>query len=210
MTIRFILASGSPRRRELLTALGIPFTVVKSDIDETQRPDEDAIAYARRLSAEKAAAVHAQIQPDTAPLVVIAADTVVIDDEVDGTVLGKPADADEARAMLIRLRGRAHTVCTALTVLKQIAGRSDSRTRETRTRVGMRAYSDAEIDAYIASGDPFDKAGGYAIQHPEFCPVDRIEGSYTNVVGLPVETLTAMLDELAIPLTGRTDRADRA
>lgn len=205
MTIRFILASGSPRRRELLTALGISFTVVKSDIDETQHPGEDPIAYACRLSAEKAAAVHAQIEPDAAPLVVIAADTVVIDGDAAGRVLGKPADADEARSMLVRLRGRAHTVCTALTVLKQIEGRVETQTRETRTQVWMRAYSDAEIAAYIASGDPFDKAGGYAIQHPEFRPAERIEGSHTNVVGLPVETLTTMLGDLAIPLVRRPD-----
>lgn len=211
MTIRFILASGSPRRRELLTALGIAFTVVKSDIDETQRPGEDPVAYACRLSVEKAAAVHAQIAPSVDPLVVIAADTVVIDDAVinEGVmVLGKPADPDEARQMLVRLRGRAHTVCTALTVLKQIEGRVETETRETRTQVWMRAYSDAEIAAYIATGDPFDKAGGYAIQHPEFRPAERIEGSHTNVVGLPVETLTAMLGDLAIPLANLSE--DRA
>lgn len=196
MTIsyRYILASGSPRRRELLTDLGIPFTVVKSDIDETQRPGEDPIAYARRLSREKAAAVHAQIASAGDPLIVIAADTVVID--ADGVVLGKPADAGEARAMLTRLRGRAHTVCTGLTVLRQIDGQIDLETRDVRTRVWMRAYTDAEIEAYIASGDPFDKAGGYAIQHPGFHPVERIEGSYSNVVGLPVETLRDLLAAL--------------
>lgn len=196
MTIpyRYVLASGSPRRRELLAELGIPFIAISSHIDETQRPGEDPIAYARRLSREKAAAVHAQVRSEGEPLVVIAADTVVIDTDDDGSaVLGKPADAEEARAMLTRLRGRAHTVCTALTVLRQIDGRIDMETRDVRTRVWMRAYTDAEIEVYIASGDPFDKAGGYAIQHPGFHPVERIEGSYSNVVGLPVETLRDLL-----------------
>lgn len=193
----FILASGSPRRRELLAGLGIDFTVVKSDIDETQGANEDPYAYVRRLSVEKARAVAQRVEADEA--FVLAADTVVIlaadtMGVLDGEIVGKPADADDARAMLKRLRGRGHIVCTALTLLKLEGGAiTHQDTRLTQTEVIMRDYSDSEIDVYIATGDPFDKAGSYAIQHEGFHPVARIEGSYTNVVGMPVETLTEML-----------------
>jgi len=193
----FILASGSPRRRELLAALGITFTVIKSDIDETQHPGEAPLDYVRRLSIEKAHAVAAKLSESA---VVLAADTVVILAAdtmgiLDGEILGKPTDADDARHMLQRLRDRGHIVCTALTLL-QTGEPSRQLTRLTQTEVIMRDYSDAEIDAYIATGDPFDKAGSYAIQHEGFHPVARIDGSYTNVVGLPVETLKSLLDEI--------------
>jgi septum formation protein len=195
---RLILASGSPRRRELLASLGVEFTVIKSDIDETQHPGEPPYDYVRRLSLEKAAAVAAKLE--SAADVVLAADTVVIlaADTLgvteSGEILGKPADADEARAILRRLRGRSHVVCTALTVRAS----DHTLTELTRTVVWMRDYTDAEIDAYIATGDPFDKAGAYAIQHETFRPVARIEGSYTNVVGLPLETLRPMLASVGI------------
>ncbi|MBZ0298335.1 MAG: Maf family protein [Anaerolineae bacterium] len=183
----FILASSSPRRRELLASLGIPFSIRKPDIDETQRPDEAPTDYVQRLSAEKAAAVAERTVP---PAVILAADTIVID---GGEILGKPVDGDEARMMLLRLRGRPHAVCTAITVYPLNAALL---TRLTCTTVHMRPYTDAEIDAYIATGDPFDKAGSYAIQHPEFAPVARVEGSETNVIGLPLETLRKMLAEI--------------
>lgn len=207
----FILASGSPRRRELLASLGIVFTIIKPDIDETQRPGEPPLDYARRLSREKAAAVADRL---SAPAAVLAADTVVIlgadtlgvDDQ--GVILGKPADADEARAMLRRLRGRTHQVVTALTLARLAPFAPPALdTRLTTSRVLMRDYSDTEIEAYIATGDPFDKAGGYAIQHAGFNPVARVEGSYTNVVGLPLETLRAMLDAIGWPYTALPDRA---
>lgn len=196
--MQFVLASGSPRRRELLASLGIDFVVIKSDIDETQSADEAPYEFVRRLSIEKAEAVAARL---TEPSLVLAADTVVIlaADTIgvteSGDVLGKPVDAADARDMLRRLRARDHVVCTALTLLKPDSGRII--TELTRTTVTMRAYSDAEIDAYIATGDPFDKAGAYAIQHDGFHPVDHIDGSYSNVVGLPVETLKGMLDQIA-------------
>lgn len=192
--MQFVLASGSPRRRELLASLGIDFVVIKADIDETQYPGEPPYEYVRRLSNEKAEAVAGQLSE---PSVVLAADTVVIlaADTIGvtetGDILGKPADADDARAMLQRLRGRDHVVCTSLTLRNLVTGQAI--TELTRTTVTMRDYSDAEIDAYIATGDPFDKAGSYAIQHEGFHPVHHIEGSYSNVVGLPVETLTEML-----------------
>ena len=195
--MQFILASGSPRRRELLASLGIDFQVIKSDIDETQQADENPYDYVRRLSIEKAEAVAARLSE---PALVLAADTVVIlaADTIgvteSGDVLGKPVNADDARVMLRRLRGRDHVVCTAITLFQL-----DSRqilTELTRTTVTIRDYSEAEVDAYIATGDPFDKAGGYAIQHEGFHPVAQIDGSYSNVVGLPLETLKPMLERI--------------
>jgi septum formation protein len=195
----FILASGSPRRRELLASLGIAFVVLKPEIDEVQQPGERPLDYVRRLSVEKAQAVAARA---AAPALVLAADTVVIlaADTIgvlDGDILGKPSNADEARAMLKRLRGRAHIVCTALTLVRLNGSAPHHQITElTQTLVHMRDYTDGEIEAYIATGDPFDKAGSYAIQHEGFRPVARIEGSHTNVVGLPIETLQAMLTQV--------------
>lgn len=195
----FVLASGSPRRRELLTSLGVRFTVIKSDIDETQHAGENPYDYVRRLSIDKAEAVAARL---SAPTLVLAADTVVIlaADTIGvmdgGDVLGKPVDADDARSILRRLRARDHVVCTALTLLSIEPEQRQMTTELTRTTVAMRDYTDEEIDAYIATGDPFDKAGAYAIQHEGFHPVEHIEGSYSNVVGLPLETLTGMLERV--------------
>jgi septum formation protein len=199
MSAAFILASSSPRRRELLASLGIAFTIIKPDIDETQHPGEAPLDYVARLSQQKAAHIAAQVRSDAA---ILAADTVVIlgADTLGiagaGEILGKPLDADDARAMLRRLRGRVHQVCTAITLHPLDAA---PRTRITRTDVTMRDYSDAEIDAYIATGDPFDKAGSYAIQHAIFRPVARIDGCYTNVVGLPLCTLKTLLAEISWP-----------
>jgi septum formation protein len=201
--MRFVLASGSPRRRELLASLGVEFVVIKSDIDETQGADEPPYEYVRRLSIQKAAAVASRLSD---PSLVLAADTVVIlaADTIgvteDGDVLGKPVDADDAGEMLRRLRGRDHVVCTAITLLNVPSGQR--LTELTRTTVTMRDYSDAEIDTYIATGDPFDKAGAYAIQHEGFHPVERTEGSYSNVVGLPLETLKGMLERIGNPVNG--------
>jgi septum formation protein len=195
----FILASASPRRRALLAALGIAFEVMKPDIDETVLPGEAPDDYVRRLSQDKAAAV-ARAHPP--PACILAADTSVV---LDGEILGKPATPDEAWAMLARLRGRMHTVTSAITLLHhahaddapRMAERA--RTQVVHTQVHLRAYSDAEIEAYIATGDPFDKAGGYAIQHRGFAPVARIEGSESNVIGLPLEALIELLDAWHIP-----------
>ncbi|MBL8162508.1 MAG: septum formation protein Maf [Anaerolineae bacterium] len=201
MTTTFILASSSPRRRELLASLGITFTIIKPDIDETQQPGEAPLDYVARLSQQKAAHVATRLHSDAA---ILAADTVVIlgADTLGiagtGDILGKPTDADDARAMLRRLRGRVHQVCTAVT-LHPLNPTAAPRTRITRTDVTMRGYSDAEIDAYIATGDPFDKAGSYAIQHSIFRPVARIDGCYTNVVGLPLCTLKTLLAESGWP-----------
>ena len=185
--MRIILASSSPRRRELLSEVYPRFDIIAPRIDESRLPDEDLVAYAERLSRQKAAAVAAQLAD--APAIIIAADTIVMH---DGDVLGKPADADEAREMLLRLRGRAHDVITGFTI-QRLGENPSAITDHARTTVHMRDYTDAEIAAYIASGDPFDKAGGYAIQNAAFHPVARIEGSYSNVVGLPLEALRKAL-----------------
>ncbi len=207
MTQTFILASSSPRRRELLASLGFPFRIVKPAVDETQRPGEPPLDYVRRLSREKALDVVARMNETAAVLaadtvVILGADTLGIDES--GDILGKPADVAEARAMLRRLRGRVHCVCTALTLVQvdDAGARAGDQpvTRVTCTDVTMRAYTDDEIEAYIATGDPFDKAGSYAIQHPVFNPVAKIEGSYTNVVGLPLETLREMLADIGWPV----------
>lgn len=193
--MRLILASGSPRRRELIARLGIPFEVIKSNIDETRHPDESPIAYVERLSIEKAQAVASQLEPETTVLaadtvVVLGADTIGID--AQGEILGKPADEKAARTTLERLRGQSHQVMTGVTLLRG----EKQLTRRATTTVHMREYSDQEITDYIATGDPFDKAGGYAIQHAGFSPVERIDGDYNNVVGLPLALVKQMLDDL--------------
>lgn len=193
--MRLILASSSPRRRELLTQLGLRFEIIQPDIDESRGADEEPVAYAERLSREKAEAVARQL--DARPALIIAADTIVMD---GGELLGKPADAADARRMLRQLRRRQHLVVTAFT-LYQAGAESRVTTRHARTVVTMREFSDAEIETYIASGDPLDKAGAYGIQNEEFRPVARIEGSYSNVVGLPLEELSRALGNMGIAIS---------
>jgi septum formation protein len=188
-----ILASSSPRRRELLTQLGVSFAIRTPQIQEIRHPGERAADYVRRLSLEKALAVAATLAGSQ---YVLAADTtVVLPDATRPTgerILEKPASAAEARDMLSRLRGRDHRVVTAFT-LAATDGRRQPHTQAVQTIVRMRDYTDAEIAAYIATGDPFDKAGGYAIQHSGFAPVASITGSHSNVVGLPLEEVAAAL-----------------
>lgn len=201
--MRLILASSSPRRQDLLRQMGTTFEIIKPEIDESPIAGESLLDHVERLSREKAQAVIQLLNDD--PVVVISADTIVvlsadtIGIDEQGTLLEKPADADEARAMLKQLRHRVHQVHTAFTVYKtgtppQII------TRRVCTDVTMRNYSDDEIDRYIASGDPFDKAGSYAIQNEDFHPVDKIQGSYTNVVGFPVEEIKATLEKVGFSL----------
>ncbi len=185
-----ILASASPRRRELLALLGLPFEVVEPEVDEGELEGR-ADRVARRLAAAKSRAV-AAVRPDA---VVIAADTVVVH---GGLLLAKPRDRPEAEAMLRRLRGRAHRVITAVAVLPP--GRRRPLVDHAVTRVTMRRYSDAEIAASIARGDPFDKAGAYAIQDRRLAPVAGYhavpaggQGCYCNVVGLPLWTALRLL-----------------
>lgn len=198
----FILASSSPRRRELLAkaAPGLTYTIEKPDIDESQQPGEAPLQYVQRLAREKAEAVAARLREGTIlaadTVVILAADTIGIDEQ--GDILGKPDGADDARIMLQKLRDRDHIVCTAFYVLRKSTERTERRAQVVKTVVTMRSYTDGEIDAYIASGDPFDKAGAYAIQHEGFHPVALIRGSYSNVVGLPVDEVRAALIELGV------------
>lgn len=190
---RLILGSSSPRRRQLITAAGLAFVLAHPDIDESALPGERAEHYVARLSREKAQAVAAQ--HDVAG-VILTADTTVAD---DGTILGKPVDAAEATAMLTSLRGRVHYVHTGVTIRDTATGESE--TVVVTSEVVMRDYSDAEIAAYIVSGDPFGKAGSYAIQNASFHPVDHLNGCYTNVVGLPMCAVCALLSGHGITLS---------
>lgn len=186
-----ILASSSPRRYDFLARLGVPFTAQAANVDETPLPGEEPVALAIRLALSKANKVaqdHAA-QPGT---MVIGADTVVA---LDGALLGKPVDDTEAVAMLRQLRGKPHEVHSAVCLVRPGA---EARTAVSTTTVWMRDYSDAEIAAYVATGDPLDKAGAYAIQHPEFLPVARIEGCLSSVVGLPLGELHDLLAQAGV------------
>jgi len=188
--MRLILASRSPRRRDLLATIVREFEVVPSEVDETLEvgPTSEAVT---RLAARKARAVAARVGEG----VVLGADTVVV---LTGDALGKPGGPGEARAMLRRLRGREHEVITAIAVVDARRGREAS--RAVVSRVLMADYSDAMIDTYVASGSPLDKAGAYAIQDLGGGLVARLVGSYTNVVGLPVEETRELLAAFGVPL----------
>lgn len=186
-----ILASQSPRRHELLGLLGLSFEVTVSDVRETPRKDETPAELVTRLSRAKAR--NAELDGRRGALV-IACDTIVAlrEGPAEAEILGKPRDTREARAMLERLRGRSHVVYSAVTV--ETPGHAAT-TDLVETELTMRAYTDAEIRAYVASGDPLDKAGAYAIQHEGFDPVERIEGCYASVMGLPLCHLARRLHE---------------
>jgi MAF protein len=212
MVPTLILASNSPRRRRLLNFTGWTFTVRPVDVDERPLPGEPPDEYVLRLAESKARAAWQYVLPGQA---VLAADTTVADGL---NILGKPMDGEEARRMLQNLRGRMHIVYTAVAVLKSVLpGSADSGTMQgsiasidhpsepprivkdvCATRVWMREYTDGEIEDYIASGDPFDKAGAYAIQNPVFQPVERIAGCYCCVVGLPVCAAVRALARLGL------------
>lgn len=198
--MRLILASASPRRAELLTAAGFEFDIVRCDVDESVHAGEAPDAYVRRLALAKSARAQELLetqgrqggqggqgrQSTDQPPVVLAADTAVV---VDGQILGKPADEDDARDMLRRLSGRRHDVLTGIS-LRQ--GSHEAGGVE-HTGVYFSAIGDDEIEWYVKSGEGADKAGGYAVQGLAARYVWRIEGSYSNVVGLPVETVYQLL-----------------
>lgn len=186
-----ILASGSPRRRELLQLGGWTFRTATPDVDESRYPGEHPAEYVRRLAETKARAVQV---PDGIAALVLAADTTVADGEM---LLGKPAHAAEARAMLQQLRGRTHQVYSGLALLNPSSGELLATVR--RTAVTMRTYSAAEMEAYIASGDPLDKAGAYAIQSRDFQPVASLDGCLASVVGLPLCDLARLLNKMGVP-----------
>jgi len=185
------LASGSPRRRELLTQIAVPFTTLSAPIDEKQLPDETPSAYVQRLACEKARAGLALLD-SPADAVVLGADTAVV---LDGRILGKPADRDEAVATLSALSGREHQVLTAVALVSAAKVRS----RVVASQVGFRRLTLAEIDTYWASGEPRDKAGSYAIQGLAAVFVSQLQGSYSAVVGLPLCETAELLAEFAIP-----------
>lgn len=192
-----ILASASPRRRYLLSLLSVPFVVIPSDIVEDARDGSRPELVARRLAREKAEAARLS---DRDPAVV-AADTIVV---YAGEILGKPADANGAREMLRRLRGRWHEVVTGVVVLPP--GRTGSLVRHSVTSVLIRYLNDAEIEASIASRVPFDKAGGYAIQDPDLMPVESYEGCYCNVMGLPLWPTIEILRKAGVEVSPRADQ----
>jgi len=192
-----ILASASPRRAELLRALGLDFEIRPVDIDESPLRNEDPEGYVLRLAAEKAAAV----ATDNGTLV-LAADTVVV---LDGQILGKPADAEESRQMLRRLSGRVHTVLTGVALRAGAEQVADVAT----TRVSFRTLSSADIDWYADCREPYDKAGSYAMQGLGALFVDRIDGSASNVIGLPVALLDELFDRLGHDLKQRCRRTLR-
>lgn len=182
-----VLASNSPRRRELIRLLGLPVVDHAADIDESQQIGESPLEYVRRMAVEKAAVI---AEGEQQPALVIGADTIVLD---DGILLGKPADASEARQMLLQLRGRQHQVYTSTAIIETHTGQSYDTI--CHTDVPMRHYSDLEIEAYIATGDPLDKAGAYGIQHPGFHPVDDLNGCFASVMGLPLCHLLVGLND---------------
>jgi septum formation protein len=188
-----ILASSSPRRQELLREIGVPFHVHAANINEGQFGDEAPIAYALRLAREKAQAVAAHYPQSY----VLGADTIVV---VDSEVLGKPRDHGDAARMLRLLSGRGHEVTTAVSVVAPgtvapgtVAPGTLAETRASTTKVYFREIAEDEIQRYIAGGEPMDKAGAYAIQGGASRWADRIEGEFSNVVGLPLSLVTEML-----------------
>lgn len=191
-----ILASTSPRRRELVTLLDLPFHFISADVDESSRDDESPDALVQRLSRAKA-----QGAP-RADAIIVAADTIVA---LDYAILGKPRDAGDAARMLQLLRARPHLVYSGLTVARG----AREITQIAMTTVWMRYYSDAEIAAYVATGDPLDKAAAYAIQHVAFRPVARIEGCQANVMGLPLCHLYRALKSFGVAIA-EPDRACQA
>lgn len=182
-----ILASASPRRRDLLERAGVAFEVIPADIPEERRSGEDPIAFASRLAAEKSRAVAERIGP-TPPRRVLAADTIVV---LGDDILGKPRDERDAERMLARLVGRTHAVVTAIALT-----RSDAMATEVRaitSQVRMREAGPDELRDYVATGESLDKAGAYALQGGGRRFVERVEGSETNVIGLPLDETLALL-----------------
>jgi septum formation protein len=184
---RVVLASGSPRRRDLLNLIGISHEVRPANIDEAMRPREAPRRHAERLAREKASAIAVR-DPD---LIVIGADTVVV---INRKVLGKPADAADAARMLGMLSGREHTVVTAVAVSR---GRK-LRSAVEEVRVKFRRLRDDEIEAYIATGEPMDKAGAYGIQGFGATIVERIDGDYFAVMGLPLGRLVGLMRDVGV------------
>ena len=191
-----LLASASPRRRELLELARIPFEVVRGAVDESVGPGEHALAYVARVARAKLAAATTALAPEVRArgAIVLAADTTVI---LDDRVFGKPDDDDDARAMLRALSGRVHEVATAFALGDPETARLVAE-QTVRTSVEMRALERDEIDAYVETGEPRDKAGAYALQGMASALVRRIDGSHTSVIGLPTAELVVELRRLGL------------
>ncbi len=190
MFSQLLLASQSPRRREMVTWLNLPVQTTRTEVDESGQSAESPVEMARRLAELKALTVQGNCGDW-----ILAADTVV---DFAGTALGKPQTPQEAQIMLKMLRGHAHFVHTGITLRIQDSDQKIS--RSVTTQVWMRSYSDVEIEAYVAGGDPMDKAGAYAIQHTGFAPVERLDWCYANVVGLPLCAVAALLESQGVKL----------
>ncbi len=186
-----ILASNSPRRRELLHQIGVQFTSDPADVDERILPGESPQDYAVRVSLDKARVAAKRAGAG----IVIAADTIVV---VDDAILGKPVDREDAKRMLTLLSGKMHRVITGLAVMDAATGKT--RTAMSVTKVWFRSLSSGEISSYVASGEPLDKAGAYGIQEKGALLVNQIEGCYFNVVGLPLSLLGEMLQTFGVNL----------
>jgi len=189
-----ILASASPRRKQLLEMLGIPVTVRPSHVPEVRLPDEMPVPYAERLARAKALGVEGDL--------VLGADTLVV---VGGDILEKPTDAEDALRMLQRLQGRTHEVVTSVA----LSAKRRTRVLTDRTRVTFRAASDDMLRDYITTGEPMDKAGAYGIQGRGVLLSEAIDGSWSNVVGLPLESLPRLFAEVGDDLFARMEGAQR-
>jgi septum formation protein len=198
LAVKLILASGSPRRAEILAAAGIPFEAHPTTIDESRLPNESPDAMVERLALAKARSAAGTLRI-AHQAVVLGADTVVV---VDDEVLGKPGTPQRAREMLLRLRGREHLVISGVALLRVTPGKpeaiGDTRVGHETTRVWFTPMTDEEVDDYVATGEPLDKAGAYAIQGRAGRFIPRIEGCYFNVVGLPLARVNQMLGDLGL------------
>jgi septum formation protein len=189
--VDIILASNSPRRKDLLCQIGLDFSIAPADVDERVLPNEAPEGYAVRVALDKARLAASLAGAG----IVIAADTIVV---VDDEILGKPADASDAERMLKMLSGKVHRVITGLAVMDASTGRTLTQT--SITRVWFRRLAKQEIKSYIATGEPLDKAGAYGIQERGALLVDKIDGCYFNVVGLPLSLLGKLLRDFGIDM----------
>lgn len=188
--MEFVLASASPRRRQLFALGNWNFEVIVSDVDETPLENESPPEYVSRLAKAKALAIKSKVKHEA---LIIGSDTTVVDGQ---EILGKPVDEKDAERMLNQLRGKNHQVLTAIAIYRV---RDEKLVTDLCvTDVPMRNYSDAEVTAYIKTGDPMDKAGAYAIQHAEFQPVEKMQGCYAGVMGLPMCHIVRVLQKFNV------------
>ena len=197
--MRLILASSSPRRAEVLRNAGFVFEIRPADVDETRQPHEAAEDYVRRVAQAKARAIAEPARADRERAIVIAADTIVL---AEGQILGKPRDAEDARRMLRLFSGKTHEVLTALSVINVPAAKEALHVEKTRVEFLKR--SEEEMETYIQTGEPLDKAGAYGIQGIAGRFATRIEGCYFNVLGLPLSRLWTTLQSLGWKEDGAT------